>query len=364
MRRAIAAALIITAVATSGIGCADRGLPDYDQVFVVDRDGSGRRQLTSDNFTTHFAWSPNERWIAAGTSAGSSVFPGLIKIAAVDSSQLKTIRVPSMPSGLSWSPDGKRLLFVMKSGVRGGSSGSWIGSVGVDGRSPKRSPLGMRVRDGDWAPDGRTLVFGARFRAEVPFASPPRPAEGAPFASLWAVEADGHGLRQLLRLTEQDQISHPSFSPDGKRIAYIRARRGQRSIWSVSPDGTNLRRLSPNFADVYLNWAPDSQQLAVVGERAGGGPYGLYVLPATGGRLRQLIGGDTGPLPPVSPAWSPDSKWIAVESPFIGQITLVSPVGREEQKLTYLPGGELSGQIEWSPDGSKLAFTAFKIPRD
>ncbi len=77
------------------------------------------------------------------------------------------------------------------------------------------------------------------------------------------------------------------------------------------------------------------------------------------------IAGDANPSPLTSgkkdsaPRWRPDGSWLAfirVDEKLKSQIWLTSAHGGEERKMTSEPGGV--NEFCWSPDGSKIAFTA------
>ena len=94
--------------------------------------------------------------------------------------------------------------------------------------------------------------------------------------------------------------STPSWSPDGKRIAF--ARKG--AIFVMAADGSGQRRLThPTRSELHSDpaWSADGKQ--IVFER---NYQSIYVMGADGSRQRRLT-----TIPGRSPAWSPDGKQIA-----------------------------------------------------
>lgn len=171
------------------------------------------------------------------------------------------------------------------------------------------------------------------------------------------------------------------------RIVFTSDRADDSDLWLVRPDGGGLEQLtSADHADWRGDWAPDgtaivfaSQRAAFgddgyIGDTAGGlQPYGLYLVEVDDGRTTHLLGGweDRQPGGPRgsgrafnnSPEWSPDGSRIAFTSDAGGDhsvYVMEAATGAEVQQLTdpsleaYYP--------TWSPDGTRLAFSARTDP--
>lgn len=151
----------------------------------------------------------------------------------------------------------------------------------------------------------------------------------------------------------------PAWSRDGSRIAFTSWVTGRPQIFSVNPDGSDLRNLNDDLA---YNWAPtwsnDGTQIAFLTGR--GGQEEIWTVPAAGGEERRFSRSDGKDV--ARPDWSPDGSVIVFEK-IVGNIPrlMAAPVvdgGKRE--LQVCQEGPLSlqpmGEPTWSPDGAWLAF--------
>ena len=176
----------------------------------------------------------------------------------------------------SWSPDGRHLAFVSY------RDGNWdIYVIGSDG-----SNLRNLTHDSawdfspSWSPDGRYIAFSS-WRDGVP--------------EIYVMGSDGSNLRNLTN--HRDADLEPSWSPDGRRLAFVSDRDGSSDISSnrdvdaeiyvMDSDGSNIRRLTHNSAwDGGPSWSPDGRHLAFVSDRDGNAE--IYVMDSDGSNPRRL----------------------------------------------------------------------------
>jgi TolB protein len=172
---------------------------------------------------------------------------------------------------------------------------------------------------------------------------------------LYAMDADG-GNRTRLTNHRADDLS-PTWSPDGKKIAFVSNRnQGYLQIWVMDADGANPIRLTDGFWDERPDWSPDGKRIAYdvipnakdrkVWTRV------IFVMDADGTNHKQLTNRDG-----ASPSWSPDGRKIAFESSRAGrssEIYVMEADGRNQTRLTHDFGD--NRDPTWSPDGRHIAY--------
>jgi Tol biopolymer transport system component len=283
----------------------------------------------------------------------------------------------------AWSPDGRWIAFVhaADSGYNGSSRDLVLAEPTAGGSQrvlARGTELGSnQPYDPRWSPDGTKLLFGACCDPD----------------EIWTVAADGSALTRLTTVGRE-----PTWSPDGRRVAYV----GERSYLSVmNADGSDQQRLAP--AASHPAWSPDGTKIAYTSgddlyvwllrdgrsealmhtrrkeDNARWSPDGrlisftrgfdYYVMGADGSAQRRVARAqqDDPSLSPPGPAvWSPDGRWLAVaaRAPVARPVGLVAdtiqivrPDGSGLRRLTHLTHSS-QAQPSWSPGGRAIAFDA------
>jgi Tol biopolymer transport system component len=170
-------------------------------------------------------------------------------------------------------------------------------------------------------------------------------------ADLFRIRTDGTGLHQLTH-SQRDE-SDPSFAPNGRRVVFTQQRRG---IFTIGLDGSGLRQLTPYAGDEHPVYSPDGKRVAFIrGSR-------VWVMQSDGSRQRLLR---RAPLVGLRPSWSPDGRKIVVfRGETVAEVSLYTLDARTGRVLKRMPlmDGDLalgfSGGL-LAPNGRTVVFEAY-----
>ena len=128
------------------------------------------------------------------------------------------------------------------------------------------------------------------------------------------VRADTNGDRTVLRITKIVDDTANNFhvrpSPDGSRIAFDSDRDGIHGVYVADDDGQHVRRVSGEGFAAVPSWSPDGRMLAFVREEPGKPKvWNLWTLQLESGQMRQLTKHGYGQ--PWGGSWFPDGRRIA-----------------------------------------------------
>jgi Tol biopolymer transport system component len=219
------------------------------------------------------------------------------------------------------------------------------------------------VGGGVWSPNGKKIAFSAR-------------SAGEHSLDIYVINAAGTGETNLTR-TKASSEGAPSWSPDSKKITYLRGSDpiGEiyNDIYVMKSDGTSQTRLikatdTKNFEVGFESpaWSPDGEKIALMRTTRvdfvnsspssavpATGPSGLYVMKPDGTGLRKL----SKEMPYAqSPLWSPEGKEIAFSG--AGEKKYVVNVGGTELRELMPNVRDHISSYSWSPNGKKIAFSA------
>ena len=283
------------------------------QVRLIRRDGTGSKPLVTPGPLGKTAWSPSSDVVAVGAGKG-------IAIVAADSGSAVTVVAPGVDSFV-WSPDGKHLAY--NTATRGVRRDGKLNILAAGNLSSAARMLFsehmVNLIPARWTPNSKGLLFW-----KDPDFSASLIADGL---DLYRIPIEGAKPRETAAntLVHSDVLQ---FSPDGNELALV--------------DGSGRE-----------TWREKR----------------LAILEMATGRMRHLTSADRIAL---SPAWSPDGKWIAfvsAQAPKEGsgvvdarrvsmdqrRMWLIRPDGSAARALTHDP--EYRDEYPtWSRDGSHVLF--------
>lgn len=261
-----------------------------------------------------------------------------IYVMAVDGTGVRNLtQHPSLDYAASWSPDGARVVFQSN---RSGNYDLYVmpagGGEAVNLTNHPAADVGAT-----WSPDGQRIVFASdRDQAR---------------RELYVMRADGTDVRRLTHNTQYEET--PVWAPDGTRLAFTRqveepaagGHAGNGEIFVMAADGTGERRVTTRSGfDSAPSWSPDGRRLAFHGAVPDG--FDLFVVGVDGSGLQPLT---QGAPEEYQPAWSADGAWLAYCAGE-GQeydIWVMRPDGTDRRRLTTTAGRDQ--QPAWRPRATR-----------
>ncbi|MEM7586758.1 MAG: protein kinase [Acidobacteriota bacterium] len=364
-------------------------------LWLVRKDGSGRRQLTRSGKPhgghANPAFSPDGRRIvfSASPQRGATEI-WIIDLATEALHQITTEAQAGYDP--TFAPDGHSIYFSSRARE---VNALWQVPVSVktgqpDGEAVQIANLGLAsIRQVATSPDGAKMAYTAMKTVSNLWSMPIDPATGvtagSPYAltqgsgrnnrpvfsndgqlvafdrwqhgfnvAVWRMREDGSEAQQVT--VDPWKTTQPSWL-DNERLAYLSLNDGKRSLWSIELDSENNKMLTDLDEDVdWVKLSPDGTRLAFHSRSTELG-VNLWVMTLADGKRRQLTFGAEFM---GFPCWSQDSEWLAFQSKTGDEshLMVMPAAGGEPLQLTS-EGGQ-NWPFSFSPDGDKVAFAALR----
>jgi tol-pal system beta propeller repeat protein TolB len=271
-----------------------------------------------------------ERWITGqrgiATSRLAYVHNGLIRVVDSDGANDRAVTRRGLAMSPQWHPSGRKIVF-----SRFVDGGTQIEELDfATGRTHVLSSAGLNITP-VYSHDGRYVVYSNGTESGT---------------DLFMIFTDSGSVPQRLTFGRGSDNTSPSFSPDGRQIAFISARSGFPQIYSMDADGTNVQLLVPFTPGVRSyrtapDWSPDGRAVAYEQQN---GDFQVWVINVRDREPRRL----TSEGENEGPSWAADGRHVAISSTRGGskQIWVLDTESGRFRQVTFNAGARLSA---WSP---------------
>ena len=251
----------------------------FDQICIMNADGSDRRQLTFDNATNFYpSLSPSGEQIVYSSNREGNFEIYIMNVDGRELVQLTddigNLYAPEI------SPKGNRIIFTAETG---GLQSIWVMKINGDNARQFVESSGNDI-DPSWSPDASQIVFASKRTGNV---------------GLYVANADGSNPRGLTPVSISTG-GRSSWSPRGFWIAYYTGPDGDRDIYTIGTDGKNITRLTYGGDNLSPSYSPDGEWLTFTSFRDGNNE--IYVMRTDGSQVHRLT---VNPLADWQPRWGP-----------------------------------------------------------
>jgi len=360
-------------------------------LFVSNLDGSNEKGLLTYPFERELSqasicWSPDGAMLAFTANADVNDRKKAIWLLPVDSNRAPSRLTPGLwreVMRMVWIKDGKGLLAVAAGpdpqetrqvwfiGYPGGEARritaevsifDWGLSVSADPNSfllvQHKQSTNLWITPADDFSQAKQITFSTFTTANGNFSLDWLPHNRIVYAAgqgrglnLWSMDPDGSNAREITPPGFIDVA--PSATADGRFIVFQSTRGGGSEIWRVDSDGRNIRQLTNCGRNYQPSVSPDGRWIVYRSTCDDLG--GVWRIPAEGGQPIRITD--------KSSSWpwiSPDSRWIACAyEPTMGHLQLaIIPIegGPPTSLFEVPPLANFSFALRWSRDGKSVTY--------
>lgn len=291
-----------------------------NSIWVARIDGqSAPRLLTAEGFnSTSPRWSPDGSRLAFVSTRNAPAEPAeaphpQIHILHLDGGEAQALtHLKNGAGAFQWSPDGKRLAVLSRTGPSD--------NVAVSARKSDvrhYSHISYKFNDTGWYDDKRS--------------------------HLWVIDAVTGAGRQITSGDDWNDTD-PQWSPDSTRIAFVSDRTGKeyddgrnKDVWVIAAEGGPLTKISDHdFDDTEPRWSPDGRQIAFAGQTQRRQFPRLYTASAAGGKSSLAV--EDLDLIPTDLHWGPGARELRFDTGVKGE-THVFRVDLDSHKFAPVTSG-------------------------
>ncbi len=157
------------------------------------------------------------------------------------------------------------------------------------------------------------------------------------------------------------QVGGPTWSPDGKTVAFISNMSGRNNLWLVPSDGGWPMQLTiSNERQAQPTWSPDGKSIAYISDYDGDEQWDIFLVSPKTGQVTNLT--NTREISEESPAWSPDGRYLAYmvkpKTSSVFEIDVYDTLMRDTRHLTTGTAKDRMNVAPiWSADGKFIVYT-------
>lgn len=246
------------------------------RIAIIDQDGYNLRFLTSGD---EYCDSPKTSLVSPNIAYSFlNKRRYMLRMHNIATEQKTILPIKGIGISAEFSPNGRDVL--ISDSFNGSTTLNIYDMSTGQTRQLNRSYGGIAVSP-SYAPDGQSFVVSSD--QDLTASTETKRRIGAP--KLYIVQ--NNGVVQLLSKGTGSYLS-PSWSPDGKYVAFVKRSKGNYYIGVMNRDGTGERMLASDHMIDYPSWAPNSRMLIFCAQQRRFSPYSLFIVDLTGRSLRKL----------------------------------------------------------------------------
>ena len=264
---------------------------DHGKLKIIDSDGANLRTLPTLGAALSPSWHPSGHSIVYVDADDVGT-----RIAQFDLRTMKSEILAASPKGMNISPvytrDGKSIVWASGSDA---PAELLLASANGGDTTAKRfvGRTGFETTSPTFSPDGKQIAFIS-----------PRPLT----PQVYVMNVDGTRLRLLTPVVagKRSYRTSPDWSPNGEEVAFMQ-QMGDFQIWTINVKDRVMKQLTTEGENEDPSWAPDGRHLSITTRRGEiGGDRNIWILDTRTGRMRQLTQTNDARLSDWSPILKPN----------------------------------------------------------